>query len=86
MSYYTVKYIKEFLADLPDDEPVAGFLMLRNESEFVTEDEAREVTPDEWEEVVDEWEQWAGHNNSVFDSMRDGLFDAINSVCEEEVE
>ncbi len=80
MSYYTAKYVRDFLADLPDDEPVAGMLMLRQESVIEEGDDERVPTPEEWVEIVDRWE---GLSEDLFtaqgESLRDVIYDLHQS-------
>ena len=79
MSYYTAKYLREVLADVPDDEPVAGFLMLRGENE-TPGTVPSEITPEEWVKIVDKWEREA---EDGFTGLREVLIDMISEVCSE---
>lgn len=77
MSYYTAKYVRDFLADLPDDEPVAGMLCLRNESEITVGDSERIPTPEEWVKIVDEWE---ANSEDLFTAQSESLRDTISDL------
>ena len=83
MSYYTAKYIREFLENVPDDEPVFGGLSIREETGIDVDGEEftiRIPTPEEWVAMVDQAEKYAG---PVFEAMWEVLNDAKIDVIGE---
>ena len=81
MSYHTAKYLREVLAGVPDDEPVAGFLMLRSENE-TPGTVPSEITPEEWVKIVDKWEREREAKDG-FTGLREVLIGVISEVCSE---
>ena len=90
MSYYTAKYLREVLADVPDDEPVAGFLMLRSENWLELNDSegnqtSREATPEEWVKIVDKWEVDIDEPcNFMRESLNEAMCDVVPEPEEDE--
>lgn len=77
MSFYTVKYIKRLLEDLPDDEPIAGILCLRDE---FRDDNDETISPDNWVKVVDWFDRIMEPDG--FNVVREAVTEAIGEVVE----
>jgi len=84
MSFYTAKYIRELLKNIPDDEPLFGSLSIREEfeiEEYHDDDKmqwsSRIPTPAEWVAMVDLAEKYA---EPVWEAMWECMNDAKSDV------
>ena len=81
MTYYTAGYIRDLLKDLPDESPVAGWLETIENCGVEQGDETRSPTPEEWERIVDTFEEYANPHvfNSLWEIMNDSKYEVVPS-------